>query len=547
MAGRYWRLAMLAGLALVAPLAQAADDKAQQQSLDEVRNTVINLLQALVDRGLITREQAETLVKQAQDKAAAEAAKNAAAAKEEANAVRVPYVPEIVKDEIAKNVEADLGPSIQKAVEDNVASKGSLASALPEWVQRIRWSGDVRLRLEGDKFAKDNATGAYFDYNQVNSKGGLDKAGAQGLLNVTNDQDRLRVRARVGLDADLGSGWSTGVFLATGSTGEIIATTNQTLGTYGTGYTVTIDQGYLRWTGDWSDGDQVFTGYAGRFSNPWLSTDLVWYNDLTFEGVVTNYRLNFSDDDDYRKELFITLAGVPLTSFSPFDSDQTDKQKWMLGGQLGADLHFEDGSRLRLGGAYYDYLDTLGRLNPQNTTLYNWSAPTFVQKGNTLWDISNSTDGTTNLFALASQYKIVDLIGMGDLHVASRYSVGLTVEGVRNIGYKTADVSERYGSYRAPRNRGYRADVGFGTDTPPAFGSWRASIGYRYLQRDAVLDAFNDEDFHLGGTDAKGYTAMFDFSFNPRVFLRMKYMSANEIDGPRLGIDVWQLDINGHF
>jgi len=258
-AGRYWRVAMLAGLALVAPLAQAADDKAQQQSLDEVRNTVINLLQALVDRGLITREQAEALVKQAQEKAAAEAARNAAQAKEEANAVRVPYVPEIVKDEIAKSVEADLAPSIQKSIEDNVSSKGSLAAALPEWVQRIHWGGDMRLRLEGDKFAKDNATGVYFDYNQVNSKGGFQAAGPEALLNVSNDQTRLRLRARVGLDADLGSGWSTSLYLATGSTGEIIATTNQTLGTYGAGYTVTIDQGFLRWTGDWSDGDQVFT------------------------------------------------------------------------------------------------------------------------------------------------------------------------------------------------------------------------------------------------------------------------------------------------
>ena len=77
--------------------------------------------------------------------------------------------------------------------------------------------------------------------------------------------------------------------------------------------------------------------------------------------------------------------------------------------------------------------------------------------------------------------------------------------------------------------------------------SWRASVGYRYLQRDAVLDAFNDEDWHLGGTDMKGYQVILDYSVNPRVWARLKYMSANAIDLPKLGIDVLQLDLNTQF
>lgn len=555
--GTYRRIVLGTALAcltgVLAPAGRAAQEAQQQQSLEEVRNTVINLLRAMVDKGLLTREQAEALVKQAQDQAAADATKKAEQAKEqakeEANAIRVPYVPEIVKDQIAKDVVAQLGPSIKQQVVNEVNSQNSLYAALPDWVQHMRWSGDLRFRGEGDLFGSDNATNAYFDYNQINSKGGIAQAGTEALLNTTNDQTRLRLRARFGFDTDLGSGWSAAVFLATGSTGEIIATTNQTLGTYGTGYTVTIDQGYLRYTGDWSQGDQVFTAYGGRFSNPFLSTDLVWYNDLTFEGVVSKYRLNFADDQDHRKEFYLTAAALPLTSFSPFDSDPTDKQKWLLGGQLGADLNFEDDSRLRFGAAYYDYLHIVGQLNPIDSTLYNWTAPTFVQKGNTVYDISNSPSPTNpiNLFALASNYRIVDLILVGDLNVLSRYDAQLTLQGVKNIGWNSAEVAARVGSYVPERTTGYRADLAFGTANATEFGSWRASIGYRYLERDAVLDAFNDEDFHLGGTDAKGYTALFDFTINPHVYLRMKYMSANEIDGPRLGIDVWQFDVNGHF
>src|ERR1700693_3780811 len=84
-------------LAQVSPCL-AADER---QSLEELRNTVINLLQGLVDQGVITREKAEQMVKSAQEKAAADAA---ATAKSNEGAVRVPYVPQIVKDEIAKQV-----------------------------------------------------------------------------------------------------------------------------------------------------------------------------------------------------------------------------------------------------------------------------------------------------------------------------------------------------------------------------------------------------------------------------------------------------------
>ena len=185
--------------------------------------------------------------------------------------------------------------------------------------------------------------------------------------------------------------------------------------------------------------------------------------------------------------------------------------------------------------------------NAFNSTLYNWTAPAFVQKGNTMFNIANTTDPTVQLFGLAADYRIADLTAIADLHVLPRYSLGVTLEALRNVGFNVSQVQANFGSYVAPKTSGYRADVSFGTSFPPQFGSWRASVGYRYLQRDAVLDAFNDEDFHLGGTDAKGYTIIFDYSFNPLVFLRMKYMGANAINDPPLTIDVFQIDMNARF
>ena len=539
-------IALLLGLSLTRTGLTA--DSQEERSLTELRNTVVNLLQALVERGVITREQADAMVKSAQEKAVAEAAALAQQQKAEEGAIRVPYVPEIVKDEIRKEVVADLAPSVKQEVADQVGSKGTLFSALPEWVQRLTWTGDVRVRGEGDLFSKANAQDAYLDINQVNSKGGIEKAGELAFLNTTEDQDRLRLRLRFGFDADLGSGWTAAMRLATGSTGEIIATTNQTLGAYEAQYQINLDEGFLRWSGESSTGRQLFTTTAGRFENPWVSTDLVWYNDLTFEGIVSNYRVNLSDDNEHRHDLFATVGAIPIESFSVFDSNPTGQEKWLTAAQIGADFRSEEDSRLRMAAAYYDYIHIVGERNTLNSTLYDWTAPTFVQKGNTVFDISNDpTDPTVNLFALASNFRIVDLIAVGDIRVFSGYSIGFTAEALKNIGFNTADVMARTGMYVAPRTEGYRADLAFGSSHFDALGTWRASVGYRYLQRDAVIDAFNDEDFHLGGTDTKGYTLLFDFSLNPRVWLRMKYMSANAIDGPPLAIDVWQLDVNGRF
>jgi hypothetical protein len=179
--------------------------------------------------------------------------------------------------------------------------------------------------------------------------------------------------------------------------------------------------------------------------------------------------------------------------------------------------------------------------------LTDWTVPTFVQKGNTMFDISNTTDPTVNLWALAAKFRIVDVIGIADLRVHPSYSLILTGEAVKNVGYDTAEASANYGMYRAPRTKGYRGDLSFGSATFDRFGAWRGSVGYRYLQRDAVLDAFNDEDFHLGGTDTKGYTLLFDFGFTRNVWLRAKYMAADAIDGPPLTIDVLQIDVNTQF
>jgi putative porin len=532
--------ALLLGVA--ASISHAAVD--EQQRLTELRLTVENLLQALVDKGVISRDQAEGMVANAQSKAEKDAAADAAArqqqASAEAGAVRVPYVPQIVRDEIRKEVLAELGPQVTNQVITEATSTDALARALPDWVRRMRWSGDLRVRGQGDTFAEDNYPG-YFDILTVNDKGGFDKAGTAALINTSEDRQRLRVRARLGFDVELGYGWSAGTRLTTGNLRDAVST-NQTLGSYGGRYTVGFDQAWLRWTGQSDTARQTLAITSGRMLNPFQSTDLVWDQDLTFEGISANYRYSISRDDLYARNWFFTAGAFPLQ-----EVELSDQDKWLFAGQTGLDWRTAGGHRIRFAAAYYDYQNITGVLNDPNSTLLDYTAPVFLQRGNTLWDIRNDNDNTTNLMALAGEYRLANLTAVFDWRISQAYRLSITADAVENIGYDAEDVRLRTGIDADARTRGYIGEIAFGSARFNERNAWRAGIQYRYLERDAVLDAFADSDFRLGGTDVKGYVIDLSYSFSPKVFTRLRYLSGNEIDGPPLGIDVLQLDMNATF
>jgi len=543
------RAAIVAALGAALPVTTYAA-ASEEQRLNELRLTVGNLLQALVDRGVITREQAEGMVRDAQSKAVTDAAADAAARAEQekgdAGAVRVPYVPQIVKDEIRAQVVSEITPEVTKQVIAEAKSSDALASALPEWVRRMRWTGDLRVRSQADNYAEDNVDNFYLDIARVNAAGGITRAGANALANTSEDRSRLRARLRLGVEMELGWGWTAAARLATGSLTDPVST-NQTLGQYGNRYQIGLDQAYLRWTGqsDTARHQLAFTG--GRMPNPWMTTDLIWDQDLMFEGVTANYRYSISRDDPFRRNFFFTVGAFPLTEVELSTDD-----KWMYGGQMGVDWRTTSGGRLRFGAGLYDFENVAGVRNAPNSTLNDFTAPPFVQRGNTLYDIRNNpADPTQDLFALATEFQVLDIEASADWLITERHRLSIAGSYVDNIGYEEVfgpgDFVIRMGANDDERTKGYQAEAAFGSAQMNQSGAWRIALSYRYLERDAVLDAFTDSDFRLGGTDVQGYVFNFDYAFTPRTLARLRYLSGSEIDGPPLGIDVLQLDFNASF
>lgn len=522
----------------------AWSQEAEKQSLEEVRNTVVNLLEALVQKGVMTREQAQAMVADAQAKATADA--NARAAKEaaESDAVRVTYVPETVRKQISEQVREDVKDEVTKEVMAQAKADGwGVPGALPSWINGVRLYGDVRARAQGDLYASDNARNVYLDFGAVNDAGGRGRAGVDALLNVSEDRNRMVGRVRAGLMADLGNAFSVDVRLAGGNQRSPIST-NQTLGNYGGRWDVAVDKAAILWNPINDMHDREFDLRVGRFNNPFVSiNELVWDSDLTFEGISATYAMDLFGNKPDRMErgLFLTLGAFPLQEVELSTDD-----KWLYGGQLGTEFTFGADTRLRFAGGYFYYDNVTGVRNTFESTLFDYTAPPFLQKGNTVFDIRNDQDNGTDLFALAGKYQLANAslwldMGLGEMHVT------IGGEYVKNLGFDSRDVFDRTGRWLPERTDGYEFAVTVGRPSVGALWSWRAFMSYRYLQTDAVLDAFTDSDFHLGGTDAKGYQLGFDLGLSRGAWLRLRYLTANEIDAPPLGIDVWQLDLNGAF
>ena len=265
-------LAALLASSLVTPI--MADEKTEllklrqdiakeREELLDLKNTTANLIEVFVQQGLLDKQKAETLMKAAKAKAAIESQQELAttaadgqtatepdAAKPKSpKSIRFAYVPEFVKEEIRQEVIAGLTNKVVTEVKaDAKKEQWGIPAALPEWVNNIKISGDVRLRAQDDFFGSANTQNAYLDYLNINQEGGHLAAHNknQEYLNTTNDRLRLRERFRLAIDARVTDGLKAGFRLSTTNEFSPVSS-NQTLGNTGKTFEVAIDRAFMQY------------------------------------------------------------------------------------------------------------------------------------------------------------------------------------------------------------------------------------------------------------------------------------------------------------
>ncbi|MBT8341175.1 MAG: putative porin [Desulfatitalea sp.] len=440
---------------------------------------------------------------------------------------------------------------LQRRVDD--MEEGPLNSLLErsvktEWAQRIAFSADVRLRYQGDYFAEGNALFLRPDDTSE-------------TLNSTEDRHRLRYRARIGMKAKLldyrevnVGKMEAGFRFTTGNEKDPLST-NETMGDYLNRDSFVFDRAYLKYAWQpinpkWNRMPRLSL-FGGRFANPWFSSDLVWDSDLNLEGAAIGYE---TDTEQMRPlNMFVTAGIFPLQ-----EEELTGRNKWFWGAQLGFTFQPRYDLAFVLGAAYYDYQRIEGVQNELSQPgVTDYTAPLFQQKGNTLMDIDPTSSIET---ALATDYNILDIYLTADFGIF--YPVQIVLEGqyVKNLGFdsdRVALVTTGLSSDELARvpgieepiedTDGYMVGATIGYPKIYNQGEWNVGFKYKYLGADAVIDAFTDSDFHLGGTNAKGWIFKIEYGLYRNVWLTSRWLSSNEIKGPPFGVDTLQVDINARF
>jgi hypothetical protein len=556
------------------------------------------LIAILVKKGVLSQSDANSIMQEAQSEAsAAQAAATAPAAPPAPVAavtvsstttpdgtIHVTYVPPVVRNQIAGTVE-------QEVLAQEQAQGYAAPNQIPDWVSRIHIYGDFRARYEADLFPSGNDP-QITNFNSINTGNPFDVSGANVEFEPRNDstEDRTRflLRARIGVDADLGQGFSLGFRFATGQTDSPVSE-NQTIGNANNAqggnfskYAIWLDRAYLAYTPDLGPNLDL-TLKVGRFDNPFFSTNLIWADDLGFDGAMATGTYKF----DNGLTPFFTAGAFPVeNTYFNFESSALpdtpttypSHDKSLFAAQTGASYKFTDDYAAKLAVADYLFTNVAGKLSAPcyvytaaDTCSTDDDRPSFAQNGNTYMALRDIIQTSLNGYGTTSQYQYFGLAsGFDELALTGEFDISnfdpthiwLNGEFVDNLAFSKTDINNKAVNNRASApanapagtiepfdggNTAYFAYANIGQKILQQRWDWNAMIGYKYIESDAVLDAFNDSDFGLGGTNLKGYILGGNVALSKQVWVRLRYLSADSIAGGPYKSDLFQVDLNAKF
>ena len=555
------RKKLLASCAAALTFAAALPVHAQQDTtadVQQLRASLLILVRTLLDQNLLTVAKAQEMLRQAGIDPAGLTATSPAAPPAAAVAappappvVRVPYVPETVKRELREEIR-------QEVLATARAERWGVPEALPTWLSRFTLSGDVRVRLQRDVFGDDNAPPITSDSLYQLMTGGT--TNVPTTTNTTETRERLRVRARLGVLGRVSDDVQAGMRIVTSGASSDPASTNVDAGQYERRYGIAFDQAYIAW------GLGPYSVSGGRVANPYQTTDLLWSNDLTLDGVTASWKPIFN----YEWSAYTTVGIHPLREVNGSKFNRA-ADSWLMGAQTGIQWKSGTGWGLRGGLGLFDFKHIEARLNEAGnsdgtTTTYNDSAPLVRTRGNTMFNITAlSNPNGSSVYGIASKFRVLDLNAAADYTTPDLWRFGLQGDYLNNIGWDRNDIASRVGvavidlpqttgcgagaaALDCRRTKGMRFEVSAGRGLVEEEGSWTINAGFRRLERDAVPDGFTPGDYRLGGTDVKASFIGGSYTTGRNTLLSLRYVNASSIDLPvKFGVSTWTIDLQSRF
>ncbi len=401
----------------------------------------------------------------------------------------------------------------------------ALKEKLPKWLEMLTPFGDIRLRDEG--FYQEGATA----------------------------RNRQRLRARIGLRANVSDEISGTVRLATGDPNDPIST-NQSFQNTFTRKPVNLDWAYLTLKPGKTFGLQPgwVTVTAGKFGLAnYRTSELVWDDDVSPEGATETLNLV-----DQRAGV---LRGLRVNAFQWTVNEVSDgADPWMGGGQVVSDVAFGTLVTATVGFADYNYQN----LNQVARTLlspYTGSAP-YTANSSQNTSLANSNDvvmspqkdanGHRKILSYASGYNILNWTA--ELNSPDPLGLGVPAGLFGDVAYNSqADghlVTFADGTrHQQNDNVGFYAGAGIGNAGRDWYhnvltnkGDWGLSYTYAWVEKDAVLSLFSLSEINQfstagasrptqkGATNLTAHILRFDYILLPNLQLTAKAQFENALD-----------------
>jgi polyhydroxyalkanoate synthesis regulator phasin len=602
-----------------APAANAAGQRPDNAAIQTTPtgNVVINLINKLVDRGVLTADDAKNMVLQAQAEAETQKVQNESdmfaiakiaavetvgekAVQDQAmqspleasrDAMSVSYIPAPVRDQITEEIRRKLAAE-GLGGGHAVAATDKIPPGLLETLSRLKPEGEIRMRFEAVLYPTNNdVTGSFPNFNAINTGSPFDVTGNQfsPQWNTGENRNRARLLARFGFGLGLDDNFSVGMRLATGDSSSPV-TANQSLGLPSGGqggdfskYAIWLDRAFIRYDLGGGEDSASLTAWTGRFDNPFISTPLIYDEDLGFDGIALKLGYNYQN---VLMPTFVAGAFPVFNSAMNFSSTSGPEQyesydKYLFAIQGGTKINLTEHWSAQIASAYYYFYNIEGQLSSPYTPLSQSDAgdtdnsrPSFAQKGNTYRPLRSIVPDASNeygainqwqYYGLATPYQVAAITGRLDYDGFEPIRVSLVGEFVKNLAFDSNKINEfavnnrgevnandtnldtaEYGAFEGG-DTGWLINLEVGRAKLEKLWDWQVAFGYRWIGSDAVVDGLNDSEFGLGGSNMKGFTVAGRMALSPNVYLGMRWFGAESIAGPQFDLNIFQLDLGAKF
>ena len=381
---------------------------------------------------------------------------------------------EAQKEELKKRVKVETGKA-----------EKSWRDSCPQWIQKIKISGDLRLR-----------------YERLWDRGMLNENGTPGKQ---DPRDRGRLRVRLYLDSPITDEIKTHFMITTNmATHQEATTTNATFGEDFNDKGIYLARAYAEYKPNWLKG--LGLG-AGKFKKNFYHTDIMWDVDVNPEGVYEYYRYKGSEIF----EPFIYLGQMVLN-----ENNRTPDAMLYLS---------QAGFTWNVGSVKWDFAGSYYSWSNLNDTKWMHEGSYNNGGGN-----SFVVDPTTGNINYEYGYKLWEAYSKIGFQLGS-YPVIVYLDYI----YNAAD------GVPSDENKAYNVSFKIGNEGQK--GNYAFFYKYAYIEQNAVVGSLNDQDFY--GANRKGHKLAFHYWPFSNMLLRTAFFYTDPVSAWKTaaqGNPLWNSD-----